>query len=320
MRGELASVFKQVTPDSRDFGHTRAELRSMLRGVKLPDETVKLIAERYAALVADAMVAVRSSATAEDSASTSFAGMHETFINVHGLPQLLSRIVDCWVSLYGERVVAYRKTRRVRDEPTIAVVVQRMVDLRRSGVLFTVDPSTGDPSRMVIEGAFGLGEVVAGGQVQPDTYVIAKERMGLIEARVDHKTHQIVRGLEGDVRVELSGEEAERRVLSEDELLELAKLGRRVEEHCGSPQDIEWADEGRGFVLVQSRPITTLKARESADHAVRVAGWGLAGPRLGPRASAAQPERGRLPAARRNPPRVDDVSGLGAGAAKGGGL
>ena len=121
---------------------------------------------------------MRSSATAEDTAGTSFAGMHETFANVVGDDAVIARIVDCWTSLYGQRVIAYRAACGLTEEPSIAVVVQQLIASERAGVLFTADPSTGDRDRIVIEGAFGLGEVVVGGQVEPDTYVLDKEGPG----------------------------------------------------------------------------------------------------------------------------------------------
>src|SRR5690606_1875370 len=119
----------------------------------------------YHRLGEDVPVAVRSSATAEDTAGTSFAGMHETFANVVGDDAVLARVVDCWASLYGQRVIAYRASQGLDEEPAIAVVVQQLVESERAGVLFTADPSTGDTTRVVIEAAFGLGEVVVSGQV-----------------------------------------------------------------------------------------------------------------------------------------------------------
>ena len=128
----------------------------------------------------------------EDTAGASFAGMNETFTNVIGDDALLDRVVDCWASLFGERVVSYRRVPGITDEPAIAVVVQTMVESERSGVMFTADPATGDESRVVIEAAFGLGEVVVGGQVEPDTYVVAKDGPRVLDVRVGAQTHAIV--------------------------------------------------------------------------------------------------------------------------------
>ena len=151
-------------------------LRSLVRKAGIPNEVAAAVLDAYHHLGADAPVAVRSSATAEDAADTSFAGMHETFTNVVGDAAVLDRLVDCWASLYGDRVISYRVSQGITDEPAIAVVVQRMVDSERAGVLFCADPSTGERDHIVIEGAFGLGEVVVSGQVEPDTYVLSKDR------------------------------------------------------------------------------------------------------------------------------------------------
>src|SRR5690606_32266082 len=153
-----------------DVADVGATARALIEAITLPAWFRESVAEAYAALGDDVRVAVRSSATAEDTAEASFAGMNETFTNVRGVDDLLRAIVACWRSLYGDRVVAYRAVRGLHDEPAIAVVVQQMVDADRAGVMFSVDPATGSPNRLVIEGAFGLGEVVVSGQVEPDTY------------------------------------------------------------------------------------------------------------------------------------------------------
>jgi pyruvate, water dikinase len=218
-------------------------------------------------------VAVRSSATAEDTASSSFAGMNRTFTNVCGEDAVVSRVVDCWASLFGERVLAYRGVQGVTDEPAIAVVVQRMVDSDRSGVMFSADPATGDRSLVVIEAAWGLGEVVVSGAVEPDTYVVAKDGPRLVSARVGNKTVAIGRDADGqERRRELDPGDATRRVLSDREVLDVAALGLRVEEHYGEPQDMEWAYAGSDLFLVQSRPITTLVADSAGPGAVVPAG------------------------------------------------
>ncbi len=214
----------------------------------------------YRELGEDPSVAVRSSATSEDTAGTSFAGMNSTFTNVSGRQDVLTRLVDCWASLYSPRVVAYRASNGMDEEPAIAVVIQRMVDSERSGVAFTADPSTGDRNRIVVEAAYGLGEVVVSGAVEPDTYLLAKSGPRLLQARVGHQPHKIVRGPDGgDLRIDLDPQTGAQRVLTDEEALELARLELRVEEHYGSPQDMEWAIVDGRFWLVQSRPITTFE-------------------------------------------------------------
>lgn len=260
VRAEIAQVAADLdVDDPTELATGSARLAEMVRSAGLPPELRRRVLDAYRTLGDTASVAVRSSATSEDTADASFAGMNETFTNVAGDDALIDRIVDCWASLHGQRAVAYRRGRGVVEEPAIAVVVQKMIDSERSGVMFTADPSTGDRERMVIEGAFGLGEVVVGGQVEPDTYTVAKEGPRLLTVRVGLKTHLIERGPDGtDRRVDLSPEDGGRRVLTDEEVLDLARIGARVESHYGRPQDIEWAIAGGQIFIVQSRPITTL--------------------------------------------------------------
>ena len=256
------SVEALARADQAEAAKRAAELRALVKGVGVPEAIRAQVLSAYERLGAQQRVAVRSSATAEDSATASFAGMNSTFTNVQGAEALLERIVDCWVSLWGERVASYRASQGMKDEPAIAVIVQAMVDSERSGVMFTADPATGDRDRMVIEAAFGLGEVVVSGQVEPDTYVIRKDGLRVTEVRIGYKTFKLVRGDNGDKRVELNAEQQESRVLTDAEVAALAKLGTRIEGHYGAPQDIEWAFVGEDISILQTRPITTLKPSE----------------------------------------------------------
>lgn len=260
LRARLSELWRRIDPDDADSLASLSDaLKQLVRTVELPAPVRNALLGAYRQLGKERAVAVRSSATSEDTADTSFAGMHETFTNVVGEDAVLEKVRECWASAYGQRVVAYRRSQGLSEEPTLAVVVQEMVDSARSGVMFTVDPSTGDRERLVIEGAFGLGEVVVGGQVEPDTYVVSKQRQRIMEVRIGHKAFQILREGQGrERRVELTPEEGGRRVLTDEEVLELARLGLRVEQHYGSPQDVEWAESGGRLYLVQSRPITTL--------------------------------------------------------------
>jgi pyruvate, water dikinase len=260
VRAELMHLEKSAAVDAPDqLTEVAARMQALVREAGLPAAVRTELLDAYHRLGPDAVVAVRSSATAEDTSDTSFAGMNQTFTNVRGDDDLCTRVVDCWASLFGERVVSYRRTRNIGDEPAIAVIVQAMVRSERSGVMFTVDPSTGDQSVIVIEGAFGLGEVVVGGQIEPDTYRVAKDGPRLVDLRTGLQSFMIVADeRRGDKKVVLSPAEGGRRVLTDDEVLELARLGLRVERHYGKPQDIEWAIDGGEMFLVQSRPITTL--------------------------------------------------------------
>ena len=260
VRMALQRVVADTDVESPDaLTRTAGELQALVRSVGVPEELRRAVSEAYARLRPGAAVAVRSSATAEDTASTSFAGMNQTFTNVRGEAELFERIVDCWASLWSARVIAYRATQGLAAEPAIAVIVQEMVDSDASGVMFTADPATGDLDTIVIEAAFGLGEVVVGGQVEPDTYVLSKEGPRITQVRVGTKAERIVRGPDGhDQRLPVPPDQQGRRVLDDDMLLALARMALAIEHHYGAPQDVEFALSGGTVWIVQSRPITTL--------------------------------------------------------------
>jgi len=282
VRDELAAAFAGAghgVERPEDLTELCHRLQALVRSAGVPDDLRTAVLDAYHQLGSDVPVAVRSSATAEDTAGTSFAGMHETFTDVADDDALLRRLVDCWASLYGERAIAYRLERGLTEEPAIAVVVQRLVAADRAGVLFTADPSTGDTSRLVVEGAFGLGEVVVSGQVEPDTYVVDKADRRILDVRVGHKTHELLSEAAGEVaRYELTEAQADSRVLSDAEVDELARLGVAVEAHYGGePQDLEWAIAAGETVLLQARPITTLGTGEAGAPAEPTATGGDAG-------------------------------------------
>ncbi|MFJ5993248.1 phosphoenolpyruvate synthase [Lentzea sp. NPDC092896] len=274
-------------------------MRELVRKAGISDDVRHDVLEAYRGLGQDESVAVRSSATSEDTAGSSFAGMNSTFTNTRGAHALLDRLLDCWVSLFGTRSIAYRAEQSITDEPAIAVVVQKMVNSERSGVMFTADPSSGDRDKLLIEGSFGLGEVVVSGSVEPDTYVLRRngDTVSLVDTRVGRKSHKIVRGTNGnDERIDLTAEESHAQVLTDAEAIAIGQLGMRVQRHYGEPQDTEWAiAEGKTW-LVQSRPITTLPDEPPASAGPLVAGLaaspGIASGRV--RVLSSPDEGGRL--------------------------
>lgn len=251
--------------DAAELASGSSAMRKLIEGVLVPESIRTDIIAAYRRLGPGAVVAVRSSATDEDTAGTSFAGMHESFMNIIDERQLMTRVLACWGSAYGERVLAYRRSRKLEALPVVAVVVQRMIDSRRSGVMFTADPSSGALDRIVIEGTFGYGEAVVSGVVEPDTYVVAKDGPNLRDVRIGRKHLKISKAESGGDRVvNLSETDAYARVLTDADVIALAQLGLRAEQHYGAPQDIEWAEDAEGrWYLVQSRPITTLGAKKS---------------------------------------------------------
>jgi pyruvate, water dikinase len=192
----------------------------------------KEIADAYERL-GRGRVAVRSSACAEDSETASYAGQQETYLNVSGAAEVCDRVVDCWTSFFSERALFYRARKGSLEDLRMAVVVQRMVDPTKSGVLFTIDPVQRRRDRMVVEAVFGLGEQAVSGHVTPDHYVV--DRAGVC------KRERLFNG----------------GVLDPEELVTLAGLGRSLEECFGSPQDVEWAIADGELYLLQSRPVTT---------------------------------------------------------------
>jgi pyruvate,water dikinase len=263
VRQQIAELASTGHDEGTDEDAVAGTLRDIVGHTEIPEAVRREIVDAYRRLGDDAYVAVRSSAVGEDSASASFAGMNESFTNVFGADALVARVVDCWASLFGARACAYRAAQHLDAEPAIAVVVQRMVDARCAGVMFTADPTTGDRSRIVIEAASGLGEVVVGGQVEPDIYVVSKDTRTVVSSHHGNQTFEVVRGATGhDARVALDGgsDAAGSSVLTADDVVELAELGLRIEDHYGSPQDVEWAMGDDGTYVVQARPITTLRS------------------------------------------------------------
>ena len=249
-------------------------------------------------------VAVRSSATAEDTESASFAGMNETYLNVPDAEAVVTAVRRCWASLFGGRTVFYRASRGFpQAEMDIAVVVQRQVRSTRAGVMFTIDPSTGRADRIVIEGAYGLGESVVSGSVSPDRYVVDKGTHAVVAREVKHKELTIEPAADGGtVTRALAGEESARPVLGDEEVGRLADLAIRIERHYGAPQDTEWAFDADGAVwMLQSRPVTSAGgtpagAEPAAAGELLVRGLGAApGSASGPvRSIASLSDAGRL--------------------------
>jgi pyruvate,water dikinase len=221
--------------------------------------------ERLSEGAGEMPVAVRSSATAEDTASASFAGMNETFLNVRGRAALIDAVRRCWESLFGARTIYYRGQRGFsQGDMDIAVVIQHQIASTRAGVMFTIDPSTGDRDHLVIEGSFGLGESVVSGQVSPDRYVVDKSTMAIVVRSVRPKELTIEVATDGGTTArQLTAEESVSPVLTDSEVLRVAELGVAIEREYGSPQDTEWAFDRAGKIwALQSRPITTTGAAE----------------------------------------------------------
>ncbi len=269
-RGAIDERLKGLRDDPAELHAAAEALAAIIHAGRLPAAVEDAIRRAYHDLAARSggrpFVAVRSSATIEDTAQYSFAGMFESFLNVQGADDVLGRVRDCWTSLFGPRVLAYRLRHGLAGgEQLIAAVVQEMIDARKSGVLFTADPVTGNHDVVVIEAAWGLGEVVVGGQVRPDHFVVDKRNLAIVERSIGLKELELVRdpATGRNQRRELPPERAGTPCLTDAEIRRLAELARRDEEHYGTAQDAEFAIDERGIFLVQTRPITTLAGRSA---------------------------------------------------------
>jgi len=260
---QIKEVLQDLDVDDNTALQQTAEVaKRIVVEAKMPKDVAKLVANAYKELCQqegeELYVAVRSSATAEDTAEASFAGMNETFLNVRGEQDVLESVKKCWASLYGARVIFYRVKRGFDSwGMEMGVIIQKMVDADKAGVAFTQHPTTGAPDELVIEAAFGLADPVVAGQISPDYYLVDKNSLSVLDRQIKLKKFKRVRRDGQTVDIDLSEEDANRQVLTEDEIGRVAKVCRDIHNHYGSGQDIEWAIENDKIYIVQSRPITT---------------------------------------------------------------
>lgn len=256
---EIASQLKSVNVHDTHSVDTASEnIRSLFAGATMPDELSSKILRSFDELDAE-FVAVRSSATAEDGATTSWAGELETYLYTTK-NSVLENVKKCWSSLYTPRAIFYRIEQQLHEtDVAVAVVVQTMVPSEVSGVCFTVHPVTKDPNQLIIEAGWGLGEAIVAGMITPDSYVVDKSDGTIIDTYISEQSMKIVRKPTGGTEeVAVNPEDRERQKLSNDRVIELAKLAQQIETHYGKPQDIEWALADGKLWITQSRPITTL--------------------------------------------------------------
>src|SRR4030067_655031 len=242
--------------------------------ISMPKDIEIAIRNSYADLnkrfdLKDTFVAVRSSATAEDLPDASFAGQQETYLNVKGADDLIDKVVKCWSSLFTPRAIFYRTEKGFAHEKDfISVGVQKMVNSRAAGVMFTINPVTGNNDEIVIEGNYGLGESVVSGAVNPDDFVVDKKTMKIASRRIAKKTIQYLLDPSKGKTVHLDVPEDKQKItcLNDEEIIKLAELGMLIERHYGKPMDIEWAIDGdisfpKTMFLVQARPETVWSAK-----------------------------------------------------------
>lgn len=255
--------------DPKQYDTASKRIRELMEKTPMPEDIEAAIKLAYADLnkrfaLKDTFVAVRSSATAEDLPDASFAGQQETYLNVKGPDELIQKVIKCWSSLFTPRAIFYRNEKGFPHEKVfISVGVQKMVNSRCAGVMFTINPVTGNRDEIVIEGNFGLGETVVSGAVNPDDYVLDKATGTIKERRIAKKTIKYVRDPKTGKTIHLDIPEEEQKIscLSDVELAKLAELAKRIEKHYGKPMDIEWAIDAdlefpENIMLVQARPET----------------------------------------------------------------
>ncbi len=274
LRSEIQSRLSSLdVNDSAQLQRVAQEIRDLITSSPMPPETASLIARCYREM-GGGLVAVRSSATAEDLAEASFAGQQSTYLNVSGEEAVIRAVQACWASLFEARAIFYRAEGGFDHlKVGIAVVVQHMVQSERSGVMFTLEPVTGDRTKLVIEAIYGLGEGIVSGAVTPDLYILDKESLRIIERRIATQERALVRnpgaapGEENNVWQTLPPDVGAAQKLTDEDIVTIAELGKRVESHYGKPQDIEWAYENGQFFIVQARPVTVLgEAQEQAEN------------------------------------------------------
>jgi len=267
---EIEAILKKVNhKDINSVDRASNEIRELIADAGMPKDLQKDILKHFKELKAkpalnrstatgSGFVAVRSSATAEDSKTASWAGELETYLNTTE-KNLLLNVKKCWSSLFTPRAIFYRFEKKLHKKAvSVAVVVQQMVQSEVSGITFTVHPVTKDYNQMVIEAGLGLGEAIVSGSVTPDTYVIHKNDFSIRDINVSEQSMMIVKGGKDNLHKKLSPKVGGKQKLTGKQIVELAKICKNIEKHYKHPQDIEWAYVKGKFYITQSRPITTL--------------------------------------------------------------
>ena len=258
--------------DSEELQEVSKLIKSKISNSSVPADMIDEIKRAYRKL-GGGLVAVRSSATAEDLPEASFAGQQSTFLNVQGEDEVTAAIQACWASLFEPRAIFYRHEHGFDHlKVGIAVPVQTMVQSEVSGVLFTVEPLTSDRTKILVEAIYGLGEAIVSGEVTPDQYILDKEELSIIHKKIAKQEWQLVRNskvspseLEVNVKLAIPVSKQVVQKLADKDILALAKLGKTIEDLYQSPQDVEWAKQDRRLFIVQARPVTTLKEEEDVE-------------------------------------------------------
>ena len=289
IKDTIFDILSNMPPDDvESLNRASAEIQGLINNASLPDEIKSAIAEGYSLLCEKCSfeavpVAVRSSATAEDLPTASFAGQQDTYLWIEGTKKVIDSVQRCWASLFTPRAIDYRNKNDFPHEKVfISVGVQKMVNSRAAGVMFTINPTNGDPSKVVIEGSWGLGETVVGGTVNPDKFVVDKVVMETNEKTISTKHIKCVYDPDkGEVvNVDVEPDMQSKCCLEDKEVIELVKTAREIERHYGRAMDIEWAiDKDFSFpesvFIVQARPETVWSQRKKESVIGKKSGYQL---------------------------------------------
>jgi len=275
LTSEIIKLLKPLNPDNSNQLHQIAgQIKQLIIDTRIPPEITSEIRKAYNEM-GDGLVAVRSSATAEDLPEASFAGQQRTFLNIQGERNVIAAVHGCWASLFEPRAIFYRHQQGFDHlKVGIAVPVQKMVQSQASGVMFTIEPVTSDSNHIVIEAVHGLGEAIVSGEVTPDLYLVEKKTTKIVSKKPARQERQLVRnpgatGEEANIWVEMSAEDQTRQKVTDEEIIKIATLGKKLEEWYQFPQDIEWAKENGEIFIVQTRPVTTIKEHAEEEEEIK---------------------------------------------------
>ncbi len=252
-----AKLHKVNLKNINSINQTSNEIMDLILDAEFPKDIVREILKEFSKLKVS-YVAVRSSATAEDSSVASWAGELESYLNTTK-NNLLENIKKCWASLFTSRAIFYRFEKKLNGtKNSVAVVIQKMIQSKIAGICFTVHPVTKDYDQMIIEAGYGLGEAIVGGKITPDTYVVHKKNKNILDKNINRQEKMIIKSKGGNLEKRVLKSKQQKQKLNDRQILKLAEICKKIETHYKIPQDIEWVFAKDKFYIVQSRPITTL--------------------------------------------------------------
>ena len=264
LKSKIHQELKKINSDDpQTINEASEKIKKLILNGQISSTLSKEIIFNYlklGGLITQALVAVRSSATAEDLPTASFAGQQKTFLNVRGEANVLKKIQECWASLFEARAIFYREEKGFDHlKVGLAVPVQEMIPAEISGVMFTINPVTHQKNQLIIEAVWGLGEFIVQGEVTPDTYLIDKNSLDILSKKVEKQEIQLIKVGSLTKKTKVPRKRQLKRKLTDPQIMELARLGKKIHKHYFYPQDIEWVFYKKKFYIVQSRPVTTLK-------------------------------------------------------------